>query len=206
MILYHAIVGDWMKLIYKGKYSSEADLPVREHPEGSVAFRELGDMKKLALVLNLASVPLYVLTLGGLILRGMPYFGESPLAVTLGMVLAMLTLFPHELLHAVCFRGEVELWTNFKMGMLFVVGTEDMSKTRFVVLSLLPNLVFGLLPYVLFLLHPQWLLLGAMGALALPMGIGDYYNVYNCLTQVPKGGLVYLSGMHSYWYMPYGEN
>ena len=38
--------------------------------------------------------------------------------------------------------------------------------------------------------------------ISFPMGIGDYYNVFNCLTQVPKGGLVYMSGMHSYWYLP----
>ena len=189
-----------MKLIYKGTYTSEKDLPVREHPAGSVPFRELGDMKKLAMVLNLASIPLLVLAVAGMILRGMPHLKESSLQLAVGMILPMLCLFPHELLHAVCFRGEVELWTNFKMGMLFVVGTEDMSKARFVFLSLLPNVVFGLIPYALFLLHPQWVLLGAMGAIALPMGIGDYYNVYNCLTQVPKGGLVYLSGMHSYWY------
>ena len=193
-----------MKLIYKGKYTSEADLPVREHPEGYVPFRELGDMRKLALVMNLASVPLFILTVAGLFLRGQPYVSENGLALTIGAALSMLVLFPHELLHAICFRGEVELWTNLEMGMLFVVGTEDMSKTRFVFLSLLPNLVFGLLPYVLFLLYPQWLLLGAMGALSIPMGIGDYYNVYNCVTQVPKGGLVYLSGMHSYWYLPEG--
>lgn len=191
-----------MKLIYKGKYTSEADLPVREHPHGYVPFRELEDMKKLGLILNLASIPLFILTMAGLTLRGAPYFCEHPLGLTVGAALSLLVLFPHELLHAICFRGEVELWTNFKMGMLFVVGTEDMTKARFVFLSLLPNLVFGLIPYVLFLLHPQWLLLGAFGAISFPMGIGDYYNVFNCLTQVPKGGLVYMSGMHSYWYLP----
>ena len=190
-----------MKLVYKGKYTCEADLPVREHPAGYVPFRELGDMQKLATVLNLVSIPLFVLTVGGFFWFGRAYLGDGSLLVALGMILPMLTLFPHELLHAICFKGEVELWTNFKMGMLFVVGTEDMSKARFVFMSLLPNLVFGFVPYVLFLLHPQWLLLGAMGAIALPMGIGDYYNVYNCLTQVPKGALVYLSGMHSYWYI-----
>ncbi|MBQ3256303.1 MAG: DUF3267 domain-containing protein [Oscillospiraceae bacterium] len=193
-----------MKLIYKGKYTSENDLPVREHPEGYVPFRELEDMKKLGLIMNLLSVPLFALTIGGLFLRGAPYLAEHSLSMTIGAALSLLVLFPHELLHAICFRGEVELWTNFKMGMLFVVGTEDMTKARFVFLSLLPNLVFGLIPYVLFLLHPQWLLLGAFGAVSLPMGIGDYYNVYNCLTQVPKSGLVYMSGMHSFWYLPNG--
>ena len=191
-----------MKLLYKGKYQSEADLPVREHPTGAVPFREMEDMKKLGLVMNLLSIPLFVLTIAGLLLWGGTAVLDDSLMLPLGMAASMLTLFPHELLHAVCFKGEVELWTNLKMGMLFVVGTEDMSKTRFVFLSLLPNLVFGFLPYVLYLLNPQWLFLGAMGALCIPMGIGDYYNVYNCLTQVPKGALVYLSGMHSYWYRP----
>lgn len=191
-----------MKLIYKGKYDSEKDLPVRNHPEGFVAFREAEDIRRLAILLNCISIPLLIAAIGGLVLRGRTFLMEQPLATSMGMIASFAILFPHELLHAICFKGEVELWTNLKMGMLFVVGTEDMSKSRFVWMSLLPNLVFGWIPYVLFLLHPQWVFLGVMGAFAIPMGIGDYYNVYNCLTQVPKGALVYLSGMHSYWYVP----
>ena len=191
-----------MKLIYKGTFKSETDLPVREHPQNSVPFREAGDMKKLAVLLNCVSIPLFILTLGVFVLLGHSYFAERYYAMSLGLMLPLLTLFPHELLHALCFKSEVELWTNFKMGMLFVVGTEDMSKGRFVWMSLLPNLVFGWIPYLLFLLYPQWVFFGALGAVAIPMGIGDYYNVYNCLTQVPKDALVYLSGMHSYWYIP----
>ena len=191
-----------MKLIYKGKYESEKDLPVRNHPEGFVAFREAEDIRRLAILLNCISIPLLIAAIGGLVLRGRTFLMEQPLATSMGMIASFAILFPHELLHAICFKGEVELWTNLKMGMLFVVGTEDMSKSRFVWMSLLPNLMFGWIPYVLFLLHPQWVFLGVMGAFAIPMGIGDYYNVYNCLTQVPKGALVYLSGMHSYWYVP----
>ena len=191
-----------MRLVCKGKYTCEADLPVRVHPQGYVPFREAEDMRKLAVQLSVASIPLLVVAVIGVVLRGMPYFKESVLQLSLGMMLPVLCLFPHELLHAICFRGEVELWTNLKMGMLFVVGTEDLSKGRFVFMSLLPNLVFGILPYVLFLLRPQWVLLGVLGAINIPMGVGDYYNVYNCLTQVPKDACVYLSGMHSYWYMP----
>lgn len=191
-----------MKLIYKGKYESEKDLPVRNHPEGFVAFREAEDIRRLAILLNCISIPLLIAAIGGLVLRGRTFLMEQPLATSMGMIASFAILFPHELLHAICFKGEVELWTNLKMGMLFVVGTEDMSKSRFVWMSLLPNLVFGWIPYVLFLLHPQWVFLGVMGAFAIPMGIGDYYNVYNCLTQVPKDALVYLSGMHSYWYVP----
>ena len=179
-----------------------SDLPVRDHPEGFVPFREPEDMRKLAIMLNVVGIPLLALCIIGFVLRGMPYLKESGVQLVVGMMLPMLCLFPHELLHGICFRGEVELWTNFKMGMLFVVGTEDMSKARFIFMSLLPNVLLGILPFVLFMVHPQWVLLGALGAINIPMGIGDYYNVYNCLTQVPRDACVYLSGMHSYWYMP----
>ena len=33
-------------------------------------------------------------------------------------------------------------------------------------------------------------------------GAADYLNVINALTQMPKGSLTYLYGMHSYWYIP----
>ena len=94
-----------MKLVYKGKYTSEADLPVRAHPAGSVPFRELEDMKKLGLILNLASVPLFIATMVGLFLRGAPYLGERGLSMTIGAAFSLLVLLPHELLHAICFRG-----------------------------------------------------------------------------------------------------
>lgn len=203
IILYNVPkAGEPVKLIYKGKYHSEADLPVRFHPEGSVPFREPNDMRKLAVLLNAVSLPLFIAVGLGFVLRVLPYIGQNLYPVSIGIFLSLLMLFPHELLHALCFKGEVELWTNLRMGMLFVVGTEDMTKARFVFLSLLPNLVFGWIPYILFLIHPQWVVLGALGAMGIPMGVGDYYNVYNCLTQVPKGGIVYMSGMHSYWYLP----
>ena len=69
-------------------------------------------------------------------------------------------------------------------------------------MSLLPNLVFGFLPFVLFLLQPQWSILGTLGVISIGCGVGDYYNVYNALTQVPKGAIIYNKGFHSYWAYP----
>ena len=40
------------------------------------------------------------------------------------------------------------------------------------------------------------------GVIAIAMGAGDYYNVFNALTQMPKGARTYLYQMNSYWYMP----
>ena len=89
-----------------------------------------------------------------------------------------------------------------KQGMLFVIGPEDMSKGRFIFMSLLPNIVFGFIPFALFLICPELRLLGTFGMLSIASGAGDYLNVFNALTQMPKDSLTYLSEFHSYWYLP----
>ena len=86
--------------------------------------------------------------------------------------------------------------------MVFVLETETMSKKRFIFMSLLPNLVFGFLPYCLSFLGIQYLTLAVLGVIAIGMGAGDYYNVFNALTQMPKGAGTYLYQMNSYWYIP----
>ena len=73
-------------------------------------------------------------------------------------------------------------------------------------MSLLPNIVFGVLPYIIALICPQLLFLGTFGALAISMGAGDYYNVYNAITQMPKGAKTYLHQFNSYWFMPEEED
>ena len=196
-----------MKLHYEKAFNGDANtLPQREHPAGAVKFREPDDPARLALIANGGAVVLLILTFAGLILRLIhaPEIRSIDFmpAFFFGTLLTLVSMFPHELLHASRFRGDVYLYTYLKKGMLFVVGPEDMSRGRFVFMSLLPNLVFGFLPYVLYLLHPAWLVLGVFGAMSIPSGFGDYFNVFNCLTQVPRGGLVYLSGFNSYWYKP----
>lgn len=202
--------GRGMKLVCKGKYNGDpATLPARAHPEGAVQFRELDSMKKLAVVLNASALALAAALLALAALRAVKAGAWENMdperlggAVLLGCLLATAALLPHELLHALCFRGEVALYTNLKQGMLFVAGTEDMSRGRFVFMSLLPNLAFGFLPFLLFLLEPSWTVLGVMGAVSIGSGCGDYMNVWNCLTQAPRGARVYGSGFHSYWYLP----
>lgn len=196
-----------MKLVYKGKYKEEAQLPVREHPEGYVPFKEPQSMKKLAAVANgialgilIVLAAIYVLRCKGAFADFDDFMDHGFFALYGGMILFLLSLFPHELLHALCFRDEVQLYTNLKQGMLFVVGTEDMSRGRFVFMSLLPNIVFGLIPFLIAMAFPRLTLLGGLGVTGLSGGAGDFMNVFNCLTQVPKGAKVYMSGLHSYWY------
>jgi len=189
-----------MRLHYKGAYNLDPGaLPQTGHRPGAVAFREAKDTKALSLIANGLGVLLMLLLAVPAVFRCRGTFSQGRLI--LGCVLPMATLLPHELLHALCFREDVYLYTNLRQGMLFVIGPEDMSKSRFIFMSLLPNLLFGLLPYLIGMALPD-LGLAAFGAICIGIGGGDYYNVFNTLTQVPNGAKVYTYQFHSYWYLP----
>lgn len=185
------------KLVYKGKYNGKPEsLPHGEHKPGAVKFKEFEDPKRFGIFINVIAIIIMALLLVFYFLREEVEFNF------MGCVCSFLAAFPHEFLHAICFREEAYLYTNWKSGMLFVVGPESMSKARFIFLSMLPNVVFGFLPYILYMIYPNLTLLGTMGAFSIGMGAGDYYNVWNALTQMPKGARTYLYGFNSYWYMP----
>lgn len=192
-----------MKLHYQGKYNLDSEiLPKRKHQPNAVKFKEVSSSKELAVIANtiglvlmvILSIPILLVYKNDLLL----YFDD----VMLVFIFPILTMFPHELLHALCFKEDVYLYTNFKQGMVFVLGTETMSKKRFIFMSLLPNLVFGFLPYCLSFLGTKYLMFALWGVIAVAMGAGDYYNVFNALTQMPKGARTYLYQMNSYWYIP----
>lgn len=198
-----------MKFIYKGRYKEEAQLPVREHPEGYVAFREPPNLSRFALLANLLSLVILAAAVIPCILRGKAAFRDLSdfmergyIRFFIGLVLSLVCSVPHEFLHALCFKDEVMMFTNLRKGILFVVGTEDMSRGRFIFMSLLPSIVFGFIPYILYLIFPQATMLAGLGVFAVAAGAGDYINVYNCLTQVPRGAKVYMSGTRSYWNRP----
>lgn len=183
-----------MKFHYAGKFNGdENSLPQREHPTSYVQFKE-PDMKKFAVIMNILAI---VITLVLLAIVG--YISKEGPSL-LGIFLSLASLVPHEFLHALCFKEDVYMYNNLKQGMMFVVGTEDMSKLHFIMMSLCPNIVFGFIPFILFLIFPNLIFFGTMGAVCIGGGAGDYYNVLNTLTQVPKGAKVYNSGFHSYWY------
>ena len=192
-----------MKLHYCGKFDGkEESLPTKEHHPGAVQFRE-PEPKKFTLIANLGAILLAFLLLVPFFLLGRDYFSaKTPVHLFIACMAFWAAMIPHELMHASCFRGDVYLYTWLKRGALFVVGPEDMSKGRFVFMSLLPNLILGVVPYAVYLFLPQLSGVGLFGVIALASGFGDYINVYHALTQMPKGARTYLNGFHSYWFIP----
>lgn len=187
-----------MKLHYMGKYNGDQDsLPHLPHPNGSVPFKEPQTLKQLHIISYSAHFILLVLLFLIFIFRS----GGKECNLW-GFLSVFFTFVPHEFLHSICFKEDVYMYTNLKQGMLFVVGPEPMSKQRFIFLSLLPNIVFGFIPFSLFLINPNFLFLGTLGIFTIPIGVADYMNVFHALTQMPHGAKTYLHKFNSFWYLP----
>ncbi|MDD6919672.1 MAG: DUF3267 domain-containing protein [Eubacteriales bacterium] len=189
-----------MKLIYKGVFDGDIDkLPVCDHHPNAVRFKEFETPEELAKWSTTISVLLMVVSAIFYFIRAAEI--AISFQVIIGIVLALLAAFPHEFLHAICFKKEVYLYTYLQKGMIFVVGPERMSKQRFIVMSMLPNVVFGFIPYMIAMIFPEMQWLAWMGIIAIGMGAGDFYNVYNAATQLPRGAMTYLYKFSSYWYI-----
>ena len=189
-----------MKLHYMGKYNLDPEtLPTNTQIPNAIKFKEPEDTNKLAIIANsIAFGTLVLLFIPLCMIKGFDVFK----VMFWPALVSCLLLFPHELIHAICFKKDVYLYTNLKQGMLFVVGPEDMSKFRFVFMSLLPTIILGIVPYVLFFFNTDCIFLGLLGAFNIASGGGDFINVFNSLTQMPKGARTYLYKFNSYWYIP----
>ena len=187
-----------MKFHYAGKYSGNPDdLPCLEHVSGAIPFKEAEDSKTLGRIASIIAIILFILAYAVVYMRsGSIYFGFPAL------ILFIISMVPHEFIHALCFKEDVYMYQNLKHGMLFVVGPERMSKGRFILMSLMPSIVLAFIPFALFMINPELQQLGVFGAFGISAGAGDFYNVYHAVTQMPKGSWTYLHKFNSYWYMP----
>lgn len=201
-----------LKLVYKGNYKGEEQLPKGALPEGAVKFAEPETPEELNKSAIRFAVPA-VLLIGLVVLLSAVFSGGVKLNLLspylfLGAALFFFALLPHELLHAACFGKdhEVELYVSPKNMMLFVICVQPVSKRRFIFMSLLPNLVLGWTPLLVWAALPYGAahsnLLFSFSVMAILGGIGDYLNVFNALRQMPKGSMQQLSGFNSYWFMP----
>lgn len=197
-----------MKLVYKGKFKGEEQLPKGVLPDNAIKFKEPESINKLNLLMIVFSIPVIALIGAVVVISGLLY-GEINIPTefkpfTLGVLFSLLTLIPHELLHAVCYGKDdvVQLYIAPSKLMMFVLSNDPVSKARFIFLSLLPNILFGWIPLIIWAILPHSGILFYFSTMNILSGCGDYINVYNSVRQMPKGSMHQHSGVNSYWFMP----
>ena len=201
-----------MKLVWRGKFSDNAELGLSSAlPDHATKFREPDTLGKFLIRALVFIFPVLILVLLFSMLKARIYGVHSMVigkGSLVGVILAMLSLVPHELMHAALypFDAPVEVWYSPKHMAAFVYCSAPVSRNRFILLGLFPNLVLGLIPMVVWVFVPLRLVflnnnLFVFAFVNILSGIGDYLNVYNAYRQVPKDGIVQNSGIHSYWYV-----
>ncbi len=193
-----------MKLIFKGKFKSFDDLPKSELPENAVKFKEPSSFLGVNLLALVFMIPALILMLVLAGLRNASFFEYY----IHGFIVALLLCVPHEIIHGMCAGRDTEvyLYYSLKHLMLFVTTPVPLSKTRFIVISAMPALLLGWLPFFIGLIFFPTLPFGkfimAVGFCGALMGAGDYINIFNAAIQMPKGSLSIQSGINTYWYFP----
>ena len=197
-----------MKLKYKGFFKSNEQLPIGVLPANAVKFKEPQNMTKMVIISLIFVLPA-MLGMSLFLIGSYLLHGDLELESTgLGLLLALLFVFPHEYLHAVCFgkEAEVELFIAPKQLALFVISTQPITKARFILMSLLPNLVSGWLPLAVWMILPYNTVFSdhllTFSVISILFGLGDYMNVFNAFRQMPNGSMQQLSGFNSYWFIP----
>ncbi|MCL2767007.1 MAG: DUF3267 domain-containing protein, partial [Peptococcaceae bacterium] len=189
-------------------FKDEEQLPKGNLPINAVKFVEPDNLKQMTIASSLFIIPaLAVVAI--LIFISFLLHGLFAVNVTLiGVIAAFIFLLPHELLHAVCFgkKAEVELYISLKDLVMFVISTKPISKMRFIMLSLSPSLLFGLLPLIIWTILPHNEVysdhLFTFALFSVLFGVGDYLNAFNAARQMPTGSMCQLSGLNSYWFIP----
>lgn len=136
-------------------------------------------------------------------------YGEFPLDrrfLIIGIVIGILLIPVHELLHSVCFPRGSTVYVGLSPEKLaaFAVCHTPITKKRFIVMSLMP-VILWLVPFALFLLFPiSWKIPAALSWPAAMIGAvspsPDYMDVHRFCKCVPNRAYIQSSNSGWYWF------
>lgn len=203
-----------MAIRFRGTLSDFSQLEYGRCPTEAVMLQEGETMEDVLKQALRQSVPLMILVTALTIVRfwkGLAWAREPSIGYMVLVACGWLALYAvlivlHELIHAAFFprRAVKDVWF-YQMQAAMVYCNTPVTRTRFVIMSLAPAVLLGVLPFVSWLFWAQsvnFILSIAWGSMAWSMifgGIGDFYNVRNVLAQVPKDAYVFNYGLHTYW-------
>ena len=113
------------------------------------------------------------------------------LYIIIGVLLGFLTLIIHELLHAIVYPKNANVYIGIAKPITFVaLASYPLKKEKFILMCLLPY-ILGIIPLILFWIMPitdmkiHSILFG-LSAMGLGSPYPDLFNVYQVLKQTPK--------------------
>lgn len=201
---------------FKGIFKNEEQLRKPSMPNESIKFEEPEDINtflKNGLFISLPIICSSFIIAGQTILYVVENNPINKKDVIISIMVSSIILIwcplVHEIIHAFFFPRKYlkEIYVSKDLTSMFVYCTAPVSRLRFITILLAPNMVLGVLPLFTVLLYKNILLptmvltIIITSFFSIIIGIGDYYNIYNTMSQVPKNAFIFNSGLHSYWYI-----
>lgn len=201
-------------ITYSGKFENEKQLIRNDKlPQKAIQFNEgkkIEDIYNLGFILESPIIiPIIIIT----IVRIQGIDGHINLNLKMGIIIAVtifinyILKFLHEYIHAMLYpiKSKKTIWKYTSKGSYFIYCNTQISKKRFIVISLAPMIILGIIPFIV------WLFIADKIELTISLvyvfltwimiffSMGDLVNVYNTIKQVPKNAKVFNYGLHSYW-------
>jgi hypothetical protein len=132
---------------------------------------------------------------------------DFAIAAITTMILGITSLVVHEFIHAILYPKEAikSIWKDSKNNAYFLYCDALVSKRRFIVLSIAPAIILGIVPFIIWyivapIISLEWVVCTMLMIWWMTFdAIGDYANVFNAIRQVPKNARIFNYGVHSYW-------
>ena len=110
----------------------------------------------------------------------------------------------HELLHAIAMPCKSKKYIYFFSQGMLATTTDIITRRRYIFMSILPNMVLGIIPVILYIaavnanckISPGIL---CFGVLEICCGIGDYWNVLKVLNVTPGKCQLFNSGVNTFY-------
>ena len=205
-----------INLKYKGIYKNENQLLNGVLNKDAIMFEEPNNITEVFIRGFLLTSPFFALLIVMSYIKIQSanlfsyYFIKENIStiIIISSLISILTLFIHEILHALAFpfKSQKELWIKPNEMAAFIYCNAPVKKAKFIWICLCPNVILGAFPYMLWLIgifdfnETLSLYILILSFLNLLGGIGDYYNVYSAIKQVPNNSYVQNYGFHSYWF------
>lgn len=203
-----------LNIRFRGKYTDETQLiNDTELPTGANQFKESKTLIGAFIRGTIIILPLIISMVIISVLKIRKLTNDFEVDLSFGitfvvmLLLGYLLTYLHEFIHALLYPKNAvkEIWKDTSQGAYFVYCSSVVSKTRFIVICLAPVILLGIIPYGIWLLIYHVLPINISICFAILtwimtlMSVGDFYNVYNTVLQVPNKSKIFNYGLHSYW-------
>ena len=201
---------------FMGNYTSDKDLTKRKSiPKDAVEFGIVKDLKDVFVKGFFMLMPIIVIMVILTILKvkSIKYHLTMNIDVIIAFILIIILVYVltivHEVIHALFYPRKYlkTIWKSKRDGARFVYCEELVSKKRFVIMALAPMFILGIIPFIIWLILPNFIPMPYNLTFVITtwfmtlIAMGDIYNAYIVIKEVPKNHKLFNYGLLRSFYI-----